>query len=65
MASSSSNLVSILLQAFRIIKCKYEHEDKICRTCRIEYKNRGCFFEYAYFKDDLIECKCLCCNKNY
>ena len=22
-------------------------------------------FEYANFKDDLIECKCLCCNKNY
>ena len=22
-------------------------------------------FEYSNFKGDLIECKCLCCNKNY
>ena len=24
-----------------------------------------CFLEYKNFKDDLIEYKCLCCNKNY
>ena len=23
------------------------------------------FFEYTNFKDDLIEYKCLCCNKDY
>ena len=23
------------------------------------------FSEYTYFKDNLIEYKCLCCNKNY
>ena len=23
------------------------------------------FFEYTNFKDNLIECKCVCCNKNY
>ena len=23
------------------------------------------FFEYANFKDNLIEYKCVCCNKNY
>ena len=23
------------------------------------------FLEYSSFKDDLIEYKCLCCNKNY
>ena len=23
------------------------------------------FFEYANFKADLIEYKCVCCNKNY
>ena len=23
------------------------------------------FLEYRNFKDDLIECKCLSCNKNY
>ena len=25
----------------------------------------GCFLEYTNFKDDLIEYKCLCSNKNY
>ena len=24
-----------------------------------------CFLEYASFRDDLIEYKCLCCNQNY
>ena len=23
------------------------------------------FLEYTNFKDNLIECNCLCCNKNY
>ena len=25
----------------------------------------ACFLEYTNSKDDLIEYKCLCCNKNY
>ena len=25
----------------------------------------NCFLEYANYKDDLIECQCLYCNKNY
>ena len=33
------------------------------KTYRIEYKYCDYFLEYANFKDDLIECKCLCCNK--
>ena len=36
-----------------------------CETCRIKYKYCDCFLEYINFKDDLIEYKCLCCNKNY
>ena len=43
----------------------YEHDDKKCEACGTEYKYCGCFLEYANFKDDLIEYKCLCCNKNY
>ena len=35
--------------------------DKKCETCRA----CDCFLEYTDFKDDLIEYKCLCCNKNY
>ena len=34
-------------------------------TCGIKYKYCDCFLEYTNFKDDLIEYKCLCCNRNY
>ena len=32
-------------------------------TCGIKYKYCDCFIEYKNFKDDLIEYKCLCCDK--
>ena len=35
------------------------------KTCKIKYKDCDYFLEYTKFKDDLIEYKCLCCNKNY
>ena len=35
------------------------------RKCRIKYKNCECCLEYTSVKDDLIEYKCLSCNKNY
>ena len=38
---------------------------KKCEICRIKYKYCDCFLEYTNFKCDLIEQKCLCCNKNY
>ena len=48
------------------IKCKYGHDDKKkYKTCGITYKGSDCFLEYASFKDDLKEYKCLSCNKNY
>ena len=31
----------------------------------MKYKYCDCFLEYTNCKDDLIEYKCLCCNKNY
>ena len=31
----------------------------------IKYKYCDCFLEYMNFKDDSIEYKCLCCNKDY
>ena len=31
-------------------------------NCKIKY---NFFLEYINFKDGLIECKCLYCNKNY
>ena len=65
MVSSLSNLVNNLAEGIYKIKRKYEHDDKKCKTCRIKYKDWNCVLEYKNFKDDLIEYKCLCCNKNY
>ena len=38
---------------------------KKCKICGIKYKYCDCFLEYTNFNDDLIECKCLSCNKSY
>ena len=65
MASSLSNLVNILPVGIHKIKCKYGHNDKKCEACGITYEVCDCFLECTNFKDDLIEYKCLCCNKNY
>ena len=65
MASSLSNLVNNFSEGIHRIKCKYRHDDKKWDTCRIKHKYCNCFLEHLNFKDDLIEYKCLCCNKNY
>ena len=38
---------------------------KKCESCGTEYKYYDYLLEYTNFKDDLIEYKCLCFNKNY
>ena len=48
MASLLSSLVNNNTKRIHKIKCKYEHNDQKCETCRIKYTN---------FKDDLIEYK--------
>ena len=65
MASSLSNLVNNLSEEIHKIKCKYRHNDKKCEICGIEYNHCDCFLDYTNFKDDLIEYKCLSCNKSY
>ena len=60
-----ANLINSLAEGIHKIKCKYGHNDKKCETCEIKYKDCDCFLEYINFKDDLIEYKCLCCNRNY
>ena len=65
MASSLSDLVNNSAEGIHKVKCKYEHNDKKYETCRIKYKYCDCFLEYTDFKDNLRECKCLCCNKYY
>ena len=56
MASLLSSLVNNNAKRIHKIKCKYEHSDPKCESCRIKYTN---------VKDDSIEYKCLCCNKSY
>ena len=65
MASSLSNLVNKHSERIHRIKCKFIHEDKKCETWGINFKYCDCFLKYINFKDDLIEEKSLCCNKNY
>ena len=65
MASSLSNLVNNLSEGIRRIKCKLGHDDKKCEKSEIKYKYSEGFLEHTNFKDDLIEHKCLCCNKHY
>ena len=65
MANSLSNLVNNLSEGIYRIKCKFGHDDKKCEICRINYRYCDCFLEDTNVKDDLIEYKCLCCNKSH
>ena len=65
MTSSLSNQVNNLSEGIHIIKCKFGHDDKKRETYGIKYNHCGSFFEYTNFKDELIACKCLSCNKRY
>ena len=63
MENSLSNLVNNFSGGIHRIKCKLGHDDKKRQTCGITYQVCNCFLKYTNFKDDLIEHKCLCCNK--
>ena len=65
MASSLLSLANNLAERIHKIKRKYKHNDKKCETYGIKPKNCDCFLEYTNFKDDLIEYRCLGCNKNF
>ena len=45
-------------------KCKFGHNDKKCEASGIKYRCCNCFLEYTNSKNDLIEYKCLICNRN-
>ena len=64
MESSISNLVNNLFEEIHRIKCKFGHNYKKCVTCGIKYKHCDCFLKHTNFKDNLIACICLVCNKN-
>ena len=65
MESSWSNLVNNLTEAVHKIKYIDRYDDKKCEMCRIKYKDCKCCLQYKSAKDDLIEYKCLWCNKDY
>ena len=64
MVTSLLNLVNNLAEGIHKIKCKCGHNNKKCKTCGIKFKDFEYFIQYTSFKDNLIEYKCLCCNKN-
>ena len=64
-ASLLSNLVTKLFEELHRIRCKLEHDNKKWEACGSKFRYCDCFLEYINFKDDLIECKCLSCNKSY
>ena len=65
MANSLSSLVNDISKGIHKVIFKYRHNYKKCQTSQIRYKYCDSFLEYTNFKDDLIKCECLCCNKNY
>ena len=65
MVSLLSNIVNNLSEGIHKIKCEFGHYEKKCGTFGIKYKHCLCSLECINFKDDLVEYKCLCCNKNY
>ena len=64
MASTLSNLVNNLSEEIHRINVNWDAMKKKCETCGIKFKHCDCFLKYTSFKDDLIEYKCLICNKN-
>ena len=56
MARSLSNPTNNLPEEIHKIN---KHDNKKCKTYRIQYKNCERFLEYKNFKDDLIEHQCL------
>ena len=65
MVSLLSNLVDNLLMEFINLNVNMDIIRKKCETRGIKHKDCECCLEYTNIKDDLIQCKCLCCNKDY
>ena len=59
------DLVNNFSEGIHRIKCRFRHDHRKCEACAIKCNYCDCFLEYINFKNNLIEYKCLCCNKNY
>ena len=60
-----SNVGDNLAKGIHKTKCRYGHEDKKCEICGIKYKDCDCFLKQIKVKNDLVEYKCLFCNKRF
>ena len=58
-------LLIILLKEFIKLNGKMNAIVIKSEMCGIKYRKFYCFFEYPKVQDDLILCKCWCCNRNY
>ena len=65
MAIPLSNLANNLAQRIHKIEYKHGNVNEKYEPCGIKYKYCNCCFERTNFKEDLIEYKCFCFNKNY
>ena len=65
MASSISSFADKLAAKMHKTKSKYRHDNKKSETWGVKSKDCKCCIEYTNVKVDLIEYKCLCCNRNY
>ena len=54
----------IFLKEFIKFNLNMDMKIKKCEICGIKYKYCD-NFKFSNFKGNLIECKCLCCNKKY
>ena len=58
-------LLLILLIEFINLNVNIEMIRKKCKASKIKHKDCECCLKYTNVKNDSIQCKCLCCNKNY
>ena len=59
-----SNLVNNLAKGFRKIKCENERDNNAKRL-KLHTKIATAFLNTPNVRDNLIEYKCVCSNKNY
>ena len=65
MAARYQILSIIFLKEFIKLNVNMDTMIKNVKLCGITYKVYNCLLEHKKFKDDLLEYKCLCCNKRY
>ena len=55
----------MLLKEFIKLDANIDTIIKTVKHAKLNAKYCECCLEYTNVKNNLIECKCFCCNKNY